>query len=399
MIPIAPDHDVRRLRWLLALTCGGAATGIILSWHLWTGARAFPHFPVFNAIPPFPHPIDKIALGIFLALLATSACKPRRFYIIPAIALAALLALQDQMRWQPWAYQYMLMLFPFAFLHWDRKEERRSLLAIQQIIAISIYVWGGIHKCHAGFISVYENSLVAPILQAVENESLQTLVKASGYAIPPIETLIGIGLIFPKTRAYSIAAAIFTHILILILLGPVKGYISNSVVWPWNLAMAASTFCVFYKNDTLPWQAFQTKALKPPAYIIATLMLAAPILFYFGKWDRYLSFNLYSGRQKRLFLIMDDQSANALPEAWKPHILDTRTEDGYNAISLSRWSRSELNVPFVTEWRIIERLCKSICERDNDEGTFLFYIDYPHLPRKPKRYLRCSNLHELRAEK
>ncbi len=161
-------HDsLARLKLLLALIGLGLSLGIALSWRLWTTDRDFPYFPVSDAIPQFNGALGSVFIfALLLALLVNAYVASQKLTV--AIVISFLyLCLQDQMRWQPWVYQYLLMLLPFAFVSVrSGQEAQRSILGLCRLVIVAVYLWGGIHKCHAGFISVYQNSLAKPILDA-----------------------------------------------------------------------------------------------------------------------------------------------------------------------------------------------------------------------------------------
>ncbi len=369
---------------------------MLISSKLWLSERDFPHFPVWDFIPLSASPFDQIFLIAFVLALLLLVVLANRNLAVVALVLILIFALQDQMRWQPWFYQYALMLLPFAFVdHLKSEEDGEAVIGIQQTIIIMIYVWGGINKCHSGFLSVYNNSLMAPVYEMVGKGAIGSLLGGFGYLIPPIEILTGIGLFFRKTRLWGIIAATLTHLTILLLLGPIKGYISNPVVWPWNVVMLAMVFCLFFKTDTKPSFAFLKTRLALPGIIVSALIFLAPILFYAGKWDRYLSFHLYSGYQKRILVKIEASSLPLFPENLSPYLLDTKASDGHKLLSPSIWATEELKVPLISEWRILRSLSRKLCQHDLGSQELIFYVDYRHFPHKPKGYFRCDEIEKM----
>lgn len=386
----------QRLRWLVFLISGGLISSMLISSKLWLSDRDFPHFPVWGKIPQFPTPLDQIFLITFVFVLLLLAFKPKRRIVIAALAFILVFALQDQMRWQPWFYQYALMLLPLGFSRIARNpEDNEKLLGLEQIVVIMIYVWGGINKCQPGFISVYEQSLMKPIYDTIETGFLRSMFGAFGYLIPPVEILAGIGLFFRKTRFMAILAVVITHLSILILLGPVKGHISNPVVWPWNIVMLGMVICLFGKMDTKPSLMIFRSRLAIPGIALFILLFAAPPLFYAGKWDRYLSFHLYSGYQKRMLVKIEERTLPYLPEDWRPYLLDTNSEDGHKLLSPSVWANKELKVPLISEWRILRAFSQKLCANDIGDSEWVFYVDYRHFPNKAKGYYNCSEIDEM----
>ncbi len=373
---------------------------MIISWNLWITDRSFPHFPVFSFLPPFPEPLGTLTVFALIGILVWGIFVPTRWVFATVVSLMLLLALQDQMRWQPWFYQYLLMLVPFAFAYTIEKEDAdtsRSILSLNQLVVVAVYLWGGIHKCHPGFLSVYQNNLVKPIIDSLESTLLISLVNGFGYLIPPIEILIALGLLLKPTHKVAIAGAIGTHIVILLLIGPTKGYLSNIVVWPWNIVMCGMVWLLFSQSPNGTTLAFlRSPQLKSIGIGLCVILFLCPLLFYAGKWDRYLSFNLYSGRQKQILVKIDAVSLENTPPQWRPYIFDTTAVDGHKILSIPKWTTSELHVPLISEWRILKRLSQYICAQQRDDSPLVFYIDYPHLPNQPKRFFTCDQIELMR---
>lgn len=375
----------------------GLISSMIISWTLWAGERAFPKFPALSWIPQFPEPFDTL---VIVAVFGTSlflALRPLRITASIALGLMLILALQDQMRWQPWFYQYLLMLIPIAFLRAEKKSNAEAILAIHRIIIASIYLWSGIHKCHSGFLSVHAD-LVKPITESTNIPIIQSMISGLGYAVPLIEIFMAIGLFFSPTRKTAIYTIIITHITILILLGPLKGEFSNAVIWPWNLVMIGMTIMLFGKLDTVRLNPLKLPRVFPIAAFAFGLTAIAPAFFYTGSWDRYLSFNLYGGWQKRVLFKIEQDDLAKLPPNWQSRCAETNALDHHLLLSPSSWSFDELKVPFISEWRIIRRFSRQLCELGIGGEEIFIYVDYRHLPEKPKRYFTCPQISTMRDQ-
>lgn len=99
------SHSLLRTSVILGLLAGFA-----LSPKLWLSSRTYPLTPVWPSLHPFSPPSDDIAFFALIAILAALSVAPRSEIQGAAFAFLALMALQDQSRWQPWFYQYVLML-------------------------------------------------------------------------------------------------------------------------------------------------------------------------------------------------------------------------------------------------------------------------------------------------
>ncbi len=390
---------LKKLVILKILISTGLLSGMIISWRLWVTDRLFPHFPVWEWFGPLSSPLDITLVIVVILLLFLSAWKPKLNKLTIALfILLVTIALQDQMRWQPWFYQYTLMLLPFLFFKWPEKgESLNTMIWLQQMIIISVYLWGGIHKAHAGFLSVYENFLVEPILENLQQGLLRDSIITFGYLIPLIEFLTALALFFGKTRKIGVITAIITHILILILLGPVRGRISNGVVWPWNIMMMCMVWVLFYKVPFIKLKQLNIRSLTPAIPVVLILTLITPALFYAEKWDRSLSFNLYAGRQKRLLVYIKENAVEKLPAGLEPYFKETKQMKGYRVLVMSNWSYGELQIPLITEKRIFKQMSEHLCNSYGlTEKDLFFYTDYKHLPDKGHKIYRCKEMSKVK---
>ena len=132
----------------------GFFVALILSKHVWLTARHFPLVPVFSRLPPIPYPVDYVllaGLAILLGLIAASTAP--KLYISAFLFLLVVLALLDQCRWQPWTYQYSLMLATLAVFYWKggRADDEDAALNICRLIMASVYFYSGLQKLNPTF--------------------------------------------------------------------------------------------------------------------------------------------------------------------------------------------------------------------------------------------------------
>ena len=370
----------------------GAILGVLISWKLWVTSRHFPHFPVVDGVPQPPYPTDIVLVLALLAAAAGIAAKPlRRAFPILFLALGAVLLFLDQMRWQPWFYFYLLMTLPLA-VSLSAAAGHPVLLHIQRMVVVGVLFWGGVHKLDfmgSGFANLYEGYLLAPVIGTLEG-GLREAVLLCGRLIPWIELGIALGLCFNRTRSLAAILACSMHLIILLLIAPREH--ANVVVWPWNICMLLIALSLFFRGPPVRWrEAFlQGGRLQGLAALVAVLVLAMPAAYYTGLWDRYLSFHLYSGRQQQVVLFLPATSTERLDPALGPHMVDSMKMVGYRELNLAHWSVRELDVPFISEERIMRRAMEIFC-RSGDGGLF-FAIYHPWIPCKPARQVFCGDL-------
>ncbi len=366
----------------------GLLAGFALSPKLWLSSRLYPLTPVASFIRPFPLPIDKIVLFALAAVLIVLMIAPRRAFWIAAFALIGVLALQDQSRWQPWFYQYVMMLLAIAI-----GGERRLNAALNTccLIVAATYVWSGIAKLNPSFATVIFPAFVEPFVKRGLSPA-PWLVRDLAIVTPLLECATGLALLFRRSRNVALLAAIAMHVFILMILGPF-GRRFNPVIWPWNLAMIAFLLILFFRRDQSPalpdivWGrgfAFQK------AVLIAFGIL--PAMSFIHLWDDYLSSALYTGNTNAGVIYFSDEAFQQLPEA----IQDRIYEEGPNrsSLTINDWSFDELNVPSYPQIRIYQSVVRQVCGYvSNGLGVELVIEGKEALIHSNRRdSYRCSDL-------
>jgi hypothetical protein len=313
----------------------GSILGMVLSYHLWLSARTYPLTPVLPFLK-VPGPIGAILFGATLLALAGCAITPRP---IPVFAvLAAVLALCDQSRLQPWFYQYTFLLLGVAF----------AAPNACRLIVATVYFWSGIQKINPGFVNDVFPWMLEPFIKN------QSVVHPLAVAAPFIEAAIGLALLHKATRNAAVIAALAMHAFILLSIGPF-GQNSNAVVWPWNLAMAAAVWILFWKSDAT--------VLKYEGWfqIVALLLFAiAPLLSFFGYWDHYLSAAMYSSNRNVAMIYFSDKQFERFPGGVQEYARVETPE--IDSIDVNEWSAGELNVPPYPEERVYKNIARHLCE-------------------------------------
>jgi hypothetical protein len=347
----------------------GLAAGLALSPRLWLSGRRYPLVPVLGSLPTIQPPADGVIYAAILILTLLAAVFVRSRKVLAAlIAVAALYALFDESRWQPWFYQYLLMLA--AFLD---PRPGRALGTCRWIVAC-VYFWSGLHKVNAGFIHQ-----TFPFL--VETLPGGPWLRPLAYAAPVLEAAMGAGLLTARFRSIAAVSAISMHLLILAGIGPLgQGF--DSVVWPWNLAMIC-----------LVWFLLRSEGDWRPVPGWAILLCGvAPALHFFNLWDGYLSFSLYSGNSNYAVIYMADAVADRLPEALQQQI-DTNPSQ-VDELDLMAWSYAELNVPAYSELRVYRSVARRVCLLAGNPERMVLCVDRRAtlFGRHSRSFYTCADL-------
>jgi hypothetical protein len=343
--------------------------GLALSPNLWLSERVYPLTPVSPLLRPIPVPLDHFLYAAMLAMLVVIAVVGRaQKWIGGFIALAVGVALFDQSRWQPWFYQYLVMLAALGFC--GRKQGSNTC----RLVMVSIYFWSGMQKANGDFVHNVFPFMLGPTAGMVP--------LWLGYFAPVIEIAIGIGLLTSRFRTYAIYAGIAMHAFILLAIGPL-GSNTNSVVWPWNMAMICFLMILFWKRSEVggleivwPRHAYQGAVL--------VLFGILPALSFFNLWDGYLSSALYSGVRNTAVIYVTDALKGRLPKEIVPHVYPSNRA-GTGILILRDWSMSELNAGIYPEPRIYKSLGRYICGYTQDPTEMKLWIKQTNVLFSPDK--------------
>ena len=188
---------VQRLLLVRKAICLFLLIGMLLSFNLWKADRFF-LLPVFvHGLNESSTQLNSLLLTVLALSLMAAIFSSKTIFIRTALCALIITLLQDQQRWQPWVYYYLLLLFPFAI----SPRERHPIFALicTQIVLIGIYLWSGIHKFNSNFIELTFTNILTNFFQ-IKNEKIINVIRYSGYLVPIIEVFIAVALTIPKLR-------------------------------------------------------------------------------------------------------------------------------------------------------------------------------------------------------
>ncbi len=314
---------------------------------LWLATREYPLVPICPSWPVLPTAFGPLLLGVTLLSLL-SAVK----FFRPAIIffLLAILYLYgcDQNRGQPWLYLYWVMLLL------NLLPEQTALAACRIALSL-VYLWAGVQKLNATFFTAISGWFVQPATDWGLPNTVVTGLRAAVWLTPFLEMFIGVGIWIPKTRWPAIAVAAVLHVAALVFLGPL-GHDVNLVVWPWNLAMVALLVVMFGGKEcaALP-QALRELRRSACGTVAVGLFGLLPVLSFFGWWDSYFSFALYSGNLAKADLYVTETFRDRLPPRFQTYV---HPVENFNpAFQLPfvfehpHWAADQLGVPPLPEQR------------------------------------------------
>jgi hypothetical protein len=340
-----------QLAWLRGTLLAACLLTMLASTPLWLSDRTYPLLPIGPWFPVAQPPLDRVVFGAaLLALIA--AVWFYRAAVICFLVLALYMALCDQARWQPWFYMYAVMLM----LTLARRPTARAAC---RFAVSAVYLWSGIQKCNPDYFKV-----AVPWLAKAGMEWLPsfagTLLHGALAAAPAIEIFIAMAVWSKHARRTALVLAVIVHAAALFLLGPL-GHGHNWIVWPWNVATPVLLILLF-RDATLKetW-----REMRQVRWVTATTALFAglPVLSFFGYWDSYLSFSLYTGRLTKADVYITEEVRNRLPkpllEFVKPTPAPFNPEiQGPYVVLVELWADKILRVPPLPEGRGYRRVAE-----------------------------------------
>lgn len=335
---------------LLKITCIAWLIAKLYSYKAWITDRNFPIIPTFDFFV-VPSEIHTLLFALSLIGIATLLLFPNKKVLIVALIFVEIFScLLDQMRWQPWEYQYLITLILFVL----SKGNKKQFVLLLTFILACTYIFSGLHKFSGGFLyNLWDKMVLDRFLKLPVERIKDPLLHYSGLVFALIEVFIGFGILFFSNKKFNYALAIAMHLIIIIVFGP-WGVSHNLIIIPWNLAMIAMLVVLFLQDKPLYFTAlfFQSK-LNVAVFIIIGVL---PFLSFINKWDHYFSFNLYSGTTKTLVICVD---ANEDVSQLDPYVFKRKhNKYCYKSYSINtmRWALKELKVPVPPEQRIFKKL-------------------------------------------
>ena len=352
-----------RAFWLKLALIIASVSGFLLSIKLWVASsRFFPLAPVSDVLPTIPFPVDYVWSGALWVLLGAIiiARRPQKF-IWAFVLLAGVLSLWDQNRWQPWFYQYLFMVGALGFYPWGKTEPARqeAVLNTCRLMIGGLYFWSGIQKINVTFIQDVFPWMIEPFTKDWAPHVGQ-IINLAGYVVPFVETAVGLGLLIPQSRKFSMGLAIAMHVFILLCIGPL-GQNWNTIVWPWNIAMIFFVMILFAGTHSLSVKNILfTKNFLFHKFVLI-LFGIMPLFSFFDLWDSYLSASLYSGNIKKAYVFIEGNVKDKLPAEIQKYAQQTGSRTGY-MLRLEDWVTEELGVPIYPEERVFKQIGKRICD-------------------------------------
>ncbi|HXC36807.1 MAG TPA: hypothetical protein VNV43_13090 [Candidatus Acidoferrales bacterium] len=336
-----------RARWLRLVLLAATLSGMLCCIALWLSSREYPLAPMLPRWLILPPEFGPFLLGLVLASLVAAA-----WYFRPCVLffLAATLYLFgcDQNREQPWFYIYWVMLLL------NLLPEPTALAACRLAFSL-VYFWAGVQKLNGTFFAEAPGWFVQPAADFGLPNAVVAVMRDSVFLTPFLEIFIAAGVWLGKTRWFAIVIASILHVGALLFLGPI-GHDVNRVTWPWNFAMIALLIVLFVAKEPIsPAQAVRELRHSWSGTLVVGLYGFLPVLSFFGLWDAYLSFALYSYNLPNAEIYVSRSFLSRLPPGLESYVYPVKNFNP--ALQLPYmfeypiWAQAEIGVPPLPEPR------------------------------------------------
>ena len=349
--------DVRRETALRAILGASTLAMLALSWPLWAGrGGSFPRVPFVSGLlePTWWRTTLAVALSASILLGIV-----RRGVLLVGLVPLLLLLAGDQHRFQPWIYQYGLMALAIGGMPGGRR------LGPCRFLLIALYVHSGISKLDATFVreigAVFLERAASPL--GLEPTVWPGPARAAAtLAMPASELLVGIGLLWQRTRALALGGAVLLHATLIGILGP-WGLDHSTIVVVWNASLLIEGLVLFAGNrDRLGWALGPLNLRTAPLLAVFGLAIVLPVFERWGYWDTWPSFALYASHAERVHVMLHEDGIGRYPEAIRRAVTPSRLGDPWHRLDLTAWSRSERGTPPYPQARTAIGVAEALAE-------------------------------------
>ena len=342
-----------------SLAALGLLGGIVLSWPLWFAAArpTFPLLPIVGAASVASWWWSVVHAGLLLLLLVLVLIFPNQKKLRPALLLwLSILCCLDLNRLQPWIWFYALVIAVWLF-----GQNEREMRHTWRWLLAAVYAWSGFHKLTPYFAE--EN--FAWFCEAFPFTRPLAPYPALGYAVALLETSLALGLLWRPTRRISRWLVVGFHAAIILMLSPL-GLDWNTVVIPWNIALAGLVWLVFAEADATTFP--KNNGLR----LLLALAGVAPLFHFAGGWPDALSWKLYSNTQPEGTFHAPAQALTCTVQEkamWEENAFDQGTK-----LLLDDWASREMRVPMVAADRTFRQTALYLCRCTTPADSAGLYI-------------------------
>lgn len=337
----------------------------------WTSDRLFPTLSVFSFTKKLQEETPLILYSIGILLTLVLLWKPLwKLGLGLWIGIIALSWGWDFVFWQPYTYFFLSIVVIQFFSKTSEQFWIRCLLLLA-----ALYLFSGLHKINGAFLyTVWDPYFLKKLFGITSSDFFFLIFHYAGLLVGLIEILLGVGLLFQRTRLWAFRGLVIMHLLIILGLSPI-GLFSNEVVVPWNLTLlfinAQGCLSPKMRYFANPWQL----ELKKQIFFVLCFWIL-PIFGIFGYYNRYFSFDVYSGKGTSIFIVFE--KPNDCPNPLIPFLYQRKIENKNRwVVSPMRWCKRELHLVLPNDNYILHSFVEAYQEQyPNSKGQW-YLTTYP----------------------
>jgi hypothetical protein len=381
-----PAQTDRAASLLSRTVAAGAIALIVATRPLWTPQAVFPRVPFFAWLRGVPDWLEWTALsivtaGLVGALLAGSGRRIGRWSLVAFAGGLFFLALADQQRLQPWAYQFFLLSLVLAVL------PAGDAIVWSRMLIASLYVYSALSKLDWSFIESGGGQIVQGLLQCLplDRNLSATSRRILAGSLAGGELLIGIGLCFRPSRRIAFYASLVMHALLIAALGPWGAHQKPGVLL-WNAWFLVQNLVLFAFAGDSPGSL----AATPPAKGRATrlglavrglivLAVCFPLTQPFGLCDVWPAWAVYATGPERLRVYINLNTADIarVGKLIGPYVDPPRFLDNRCLVRIDRWSLDATQAPLYPQNRFRLGVALALAKAARLEQTIYVELESP----------------------
>ncbi len=398
---------------------------IAATWRLWFAVSDFPPVPFFSFLTSVPRFVDPILSGVLISALLVDVCligagivrgsvSPRGLCVAQVceslfVVMATGLILLNQHCLQPWMY-HLLILTP---LLWQRspvpvsgvgssgsggliQNQSSDLFSHRAILWLtaSIYVWSAWSKLDASFLQSHGPKFVSTICDVVGISTrfwTDRTWQIAAAMLPVGELIVGIGLLFSRTRNAALWSSLMMHGVLILAVGP-WGLNHRAGVLLWNGYFIIQNLVLLratHKPGATAGLPGATAGLPSSENMIGTntagqassgthqraisLVLAAAVMFpafrSIGYCDTWPAWAVYASSPARVLVQVRDDSVNQLPESLQQFVEPRQINDGWSWLRIDLWSLDATGTPIYPQDRFQWGVARSVAQIFSDRAS------------------------------
>ena len=318
-----------------------------ISWPLWVDDPDFPRVPFVAGLPDLPRWSSWLLLAAIGATLGMAtvgrAWRPMLRVNLPLLIFAIL---QDQNRFQPWAYQYAVIGLGMATLPGARA------LRMARWYVVGLYYYSGLSKLDASFCAELGPTFLSAALRpfGLDPSAWSGAARALAcLAMPAFEIAVATLLLFEPTRRVGLVGAVAQHLALILVLGP-WNLAHSTIVLIWNAALIVEDMILFGRSTIpsgLEVEAWPGRFWKG-AFWVAMILPAGERMGFCDAWPAHA---LYASHVERSDVYIHEDDVEQFPESIR-RWLGPSGASPWRRLDLIAWSRDLRGTPIYPSGRI-----------------------------------------------